>query len=186
MKAADVMSSPVLTARRATPLAVVARLLVEHHIGAAPVVTARGRVIGIIAAADLLPFEGDGVSARCAADVMTADVVTARMDDDVVHLADLMVAHGVGRLPILRGGRLVGIVSRADLLRPLARSDARMAGELEATLRRVMPQAMHLRAGVRDGVAVVAATGDVAERRLAVAIARGVPGVTAVELAEDA
>jgi CBS domain-containing protein len=126
----------------------VAQLLADHDISAVPVCDENGKPIGMVSEGDLMrPFgrenalrrawwlnllaEGtdlapnfvDYISAdrRTAADLMTQPVISAADTTLVPELADLIIAHQIKRLPILREGRLVGIVSRSDIVRALAR-----------------------------------------------------------------
>jgi CBS domain-containing protein len=120
-----------------------AELLLGARISAAPVVNDKGAIVGIVSEADLIrraeigtaPSKGwlarlldsEASSAqafvtaqtRRVADVMTRDVVTADEDTTLRELVDLMERHGIKRIPIVRSGAVVGVVSRTDLLRAL-------------------------------------------------------------------
>ncbi len=124
-------------------MAKVAKLLTEHEISAVPVCDEQGRVLvdlmrpfgqenalkrawwlNLLAeGTDLAPAFVDYIRLdhRMARDLMTTPVITARDDTDVPVLADLLARHRIKRVPIVREGKLVGIVSRADLVRALAR-----------------------------------------------------------------
>lgn len=121
----DVMTIEVVVAQPTTPVKQVARLLADHRLSALPVVDGCGRVLGVVSEADL-PGDGrpvaDGQAAATAAGVMTSPAVAVMPQATVTEAASRMQAAGVKRLPVVAGsGRLVGIVSRADLLRPLTR-----------------------------------------------------------------
>jgi CBS domain-containing protein len=149
--AAEIMTSPVITVAPQATLAEIAALLAAKRISAVPVCADNGALIGIVSEADVLrPFrestrarrdwwlgvlaEGEELSQayldylrrdlRSAADVMARHVITAEESATVPVLAELMVKHGVRRLPILRAGRVVGIVSRANLVAALAQAPA--------------------------------------------------------------
>ncbi len=144
MKAADVMTRSVITARPESTVAEAARLMLQHRISGLPVVDDRGRVIGIITEGDLLrrtetgtwfryppwwwPHIGSGrlaqdyvaANARRVGEIMTRKVASLESKSALADLVRLMTTLQVKRLPIVDNDRLVGIVSRADLLRPLA------------------------------------------------------------------
>ncbi|MFL5256416.1 MAG: CBS domain-containing protein [Rhodopila sp.] len=148
LTAADIMTKTVLTAKPDDTVAAVAKLLSEHDISAVPVCDANGAVIGMVSESDLLTpvgtestarrsrwltllaegtdFAADfveyiGMGNRRIGDLMVKPVITAAPDTGVPQLADLLVRHHVKRLPIVQDGRLVGLVSRADLIRAFAR-----------------------------------------------------------------
>ena len=129
MRARDVMSSPVITLRPDTPLHGAAALLVSHGFTAAPVVTAEGRVVGIATEADLLRGritpEGtvDHRPAPTVATVMTESPHTFQPEDDLADVVALMLDRRIRTVPIIDDGRLVGIVSRRDVLRCVARRE---------------------------------------------------------------
>jgi CBS domain-containing protein len=147
--AADIMTTIVKTVPPDASVAEVARVLADSGISAAPVCDAEGTVLGMLSEGDLLRPVSRSSSARrswwlnllaegsdlapsfleCisvenqpASALMVTPVITAAPDASVPELADLMVTHSIKRLPILRDGRLVGIVSRADVVRALARN----------------------------------------------------------------
>ena len=151
--AADIMSSPVVTATAKTTLGEIAKLLSENRISAVPVLNEHGHVIGIVSEADVLkPFresirakrtwwleliaEGEDMpkdfleylrqETHTAADIMEHKVITGDHQMTIPELAELAMKHGVRRLPILRDGKLVGIVSRADLVAVIARSPGQL------------------------------------------------------------
>jgi CBS domain-containing protein len=144
IKASDVMTRTVITAGPGDTVRQIAALLAQHAISAVPVCDEQGRPIGMVSEGDLMrPFstafqmkrdwwlallaEGTDLAPdfvdylrrdhRLARDLMTQPVVSATEDTDLGTLAELMTRHGIKRLPILRGDRLVGIVSRADVVR---------------------------------------------------------------------
>jgi CBS domain-containing protein len=147
MKARDVMTSAVTLVGPDTPIREVAKILCEHGISAVPVVGEAGVPIGMISEGDLigrneadrearrdwwltLLAEGEMLNAdflaslrapeRRARDVMAAPVVTVGEETEVNEIARLLTAYRIKRVPVLRDGGIVGIVSRADLVRALA------------------------------------------------------------------
>jgi CBS domain-containing protein len=125
MRAKDVMSEGVLSVGADASVLEAARLLVNCRVSAMPVVNASGIMTGIVSEADLMGDAEDYVAAnngkptRKVADVMTRDVVTASEDTSIMEIARLMKGRNIKRVPILRNGAVVGIVSRVDILRGL-------------------------------------------------------------------
>jgi len=112
------MSRPVFTVSPSTPLKDAARLLVEHGISSLPVLDARGTLVGIVSEADLMPMRTQTVG-----EVMTRQVLTLGASTEVSRAARSLLEAGMKRMPVVRGRRVVGIVSRRDLIRVIARWD---------------------------------------------------------------
>jgi CBS domain-containing protein len=152
MNVEDVMTTDVVTVGPDTPLKQVARQLVERRISGLPVVNDEGEVVGVVSEADLLVKEG-GVTprrpgliawlldpsdpkeqlkleARVARDAMTTPPVTIAPYRSTAAAAQDMLERGINRLPVVRNGRLVGLVTRADLVRAFARSDGQVAEDV--------------------------------------------------------
>ena len=115
MRARDIMTHTVITIGPEETIQDVARLLSEYHISGAPVVNGDGHMIGLVTEADLISKDGAKV-----ADIMTTRVITAREDTPVEEIAQILTSNRFKRLPIVRDGRLVGVVSRADIVRMMA------------------------------------------------------------------
>jgi CBS-domain-containing membrane protein len=145
MQAKDVMTMAVVTARPQTSVEEIAKLMLDRRISAIPVVDANGRVQGIVSEGDLirrvetgtevrrrswwLEFlaGSDGMAldylkshGRTAGDVMTREVVTIGERTPLEKIATLLERHRIKRVPVVRNGKVVGIVSRANLLHGLA------------------------------------------------------------------
>ena len=162
MKIADVMTRDVLSVGPETPLREVARLLSERRISGVPVVDEAGACVGILSEADLLPKQlsrgpsrrlplewilGERTvpeelrrrSATTAAQAMSAPAVTIAPDRPLREAAALDHERGVNRLPVVSEGALVGIVTRADLVRAYLRLDDEIGREVrEQVLRKTM------------------------------------------------
>ncbi len=148
LTAADIMTSPAITASAEAPMAQLAAILATNRISAVPICDADGTLLGLISEADILrPLRasartrrdwwagvatGDGpwprdfleylrADPRKAGDVMVRHVIAAEEDMPLPTLADLMVRHGLKRMPVLRDGKVVGVVSRSDLVAAVAR-----------------------------------------------------------------
>ncbi|MGA8014986.1 MAG: CBS domain-containing protein [Candidatus Dormiibacterota bacterium] len=151
MTAGDVMSTELITAAPTTPIKQVAGLLVEHRISGVPVVNPEGGIVGIITEADLLlgkeaaigdrfeslaaPVRERRVRAKARAEVaseaMSSPAVTIEPETTLAAAARLMRKHGVKRLPVVDAQqRLVGILSRHDILSALARPDPEIHREV--------------------------------------------------------
>jgi CBS domain-containing protein len=141
MQAKDIMTAPVISVRPQTTIEEIAALLIERRISAVPVVDEDGRLAGIVSEGDLIrrpetqterrswisAFLGPERQAsdfvkshgRTAREVMTTDVVTVAPQAELSAIADLLERKQIKRVPVVEGGRVVGIVSRANLLHGL-------------------------------------------------------------------
>lgn len=207
MKVREVMTAAVITAEPETTFKETAERLLDYGVSGMPVVNAQGRLVGLVTEADLMSKEAFDTRHRrplealvrlvngdrrwtgkaaglTAGDVMTTDVVTARPDEDIRAAARRMLERGVKRLPVVEDGRLVGIVSRRDLLRLFHRPDADIAAEIADKLAsaRYAPDNHHVTFSVEDGVVTlegrVVLQGDVP---VVEGLAWAVPGVVHVE-----
>src|SRR3990170_5850888 len=147
LSAKTIMSAPVVTIRPETPVRDAVRMMLDRHISGLPVVDDEGRLVGIVSEADLLPKEAQSpvseplvgwfgrslwlerlvtghqkVEGRTVGEVMTHNVVTAEEETPVHVLASRMMRYAVNRLPIVRAGRGVGIVTRARVPQGFLRS----------------------------------------------------------------
>jgi len=115
VKVKEIMTSPVLTVLDDAPLSTVAAVLRDHRISGVPVVDHSGAVVGLVSEYDLLARSGEA-----AGDVMTTSLISVSEDTDVDEVRHLLVERRIHRVPVLAGGRLVGVVSRADVAALLA------------------------------------------------------------------
>jgi len=153
LKARDIMTKDVVTVTPDTDITEAAKLLLDNHFNGLPVVDDKGRLIGIICQDDLivqqkrlpLPslftfFDGlipltsyrslekevDKIIASKVSQAMTPDPLTIGPDASLEDIATLMVNNNIHTLPVLEGGRIVGIIGKEDVLRtlmPAARQD---------------------------------------------------------------
>ena len=216
MEAADVMAREIVTVGPETPLTDAIRLMLEHRVSGLPVVDGTGQLVGLLTEGDLLHRAETGTDAvrlgwlqallargwmaehyahthgRKVQDAMTRDVLTvgeASPLDDVIRI---MESRHVRRVPVVEGGRLVGIVSRSDLVRALGALLERPAGPdkddgaireaiLAEMARHRWAPGQNVSVAVRGGV--VEFTGMIFDERMRGAlrvIAEAVPGVKAV------
>ena len=209
IKVGDAMTSRVVTASPETPLREVAGLLAQHSISGVPIVDDDGNLVGVVTEADFLIKEqgqegihhrpmawliGEDrstkaklakISATTARDAMTTPVLTIGRDRPIREAADLMAHYQVNRLPVVgENGGLVGIISRADIVRAFVRGDAEILsvirGEVLPDVLLIDPSALEL--SVADGIVRVhgtvdrRSTAEILERLIA-----RVDGVVAVE-----
>jgi CBS domain-containing protein len=143
MKAVDVMATKVITVRLDTPVAKIAEVLLANRISAVPVVNDKDFLVGIVSEGDLIHRVESGTErhrswwlelltgrevlahefvkshARKAADVMTSPVVSVKPDTPLGDVASLLEKHRIKRVPVVSNGKIVGIVSRANLVQSL-------------------------------------------------------------------
>jgi CBS domain-containing protein len=207
MEAKDVMSDGVISVNAGVTVLEAARLLVNAGVSAMPVIDDKGMMVGILSEADLIrgiAAQPDPAKAmaeaksRRVAEVMTKDVATAGEDTSLSDIAALMLSRKIKRVPVLRDGAVVGIVSRIDLLQALVSLGAGMyvpkpaaARTADDNLRSPVMAALQrqdwARVGRSDVVishGVVHLWGVVASdalRSAYVEAVRKVPGVTSVE-----
>ncbi len=212
---ADVMTRDVIKVAPDTSVEEIAQLLFERHISGVPVVDASGALVGIVSEGDLIRHAGavgdsgprswwlrffsdttqgaaDYVKThgRTAADVMTRQPLTVPPDARLADVARLLEKHRIKRVPVVDDGRLVGIVTRSNLLQGLATAtgpgkvsadDREIARALDEALRD-QSFGIFINPIVQDGVVHLWGLVDsAAERRALALVAEGVPGVKAVE-----
>lgn len=218
MQAKDVMTTNVVTVRPETSVPDIAKLLIEHHVSAVPVVDADNHVLGIVSEADLLhrpefgmkhrrrswwlPFLA-GRSEEDAADyikthglraeeVMSRPVTTISEDASLDEIARVLAERRIKRVPVVRDGKLVGIVGRVDLLRGLATrkesqkdlsiDDRTIREQILKTLSEEWAPTTHVNVIVTDGVVHLWGIVQSERERQALRIAAEcTPGVRAVE-----
>jgi CBS domain-containing protein len=202
MQASEIMTRNVVSVAPDTSLQEVAQLLLQHGISAVPVVTAEGAVVGMVSEGDLIgrteperearrdwwlalaaagePAGPDLVarlklSERRAQDIMSAPVITVGESTPAREIASLLSSYRLKRVPVLRDGRLAGIVSRADVLRAFAQEEAPAAAPrrpqsavlemVESAVSRLDEQFLH-HAGARPADAPQGSTEPVPAARL--------------------
>ena len=115
MNVSEIMTTNVITVREEAAVEDAARLLARHRISGLPVVNRSGALTGVVTEYDLLAKQGATV-----ADIMSRGVISVSPETDVDAVAHLLASRRVRRVPVVAGGRLVGIVSRSDLVRQIA------------------------------------------------------------------
>ncbi|TCZ62985.1 CBS domain-containing protein [Roseicella aquatilis] len=217
MKARDLMTTSLVVVPPEMPVAGVAQLLASRGISAVPVADAEGKLLGLVTEGDLirrlaeekrgplgwfLALFGDSrrlaerfakAHGAKAEDVMTRSLVTVEEEATADEIARLMEKHQIRRVPVLRDGKLTGIVSRADLLRAVlapptvapaaeATDTALLQGVLAAMREQPWVDTFYVFPDVKEGKVTLYGFHRSAEvQRGLEVLARAVPGVTAVE-----
>lgn len=199
MRADQLMTKSVVTVTPETSVKEVVRLLTTHGFTTLPVVNEDGDLVGVVAEADLLrgrilpdprtlihedaPPPSASMPPATVAEVMTTDVVTAGPDAHEAALSRLMLDKHLRVIPIMAGTKLVGVVSRRDLLRTITREDHLIASDIRHHLS--MASRRPWQVTVSDGCVTLTAEGaDESERHIATVIAGARPGVVGVQVVE--
>jgi CBS domain-containing protein len=217
MKASDVMSRNILSVGRDAAIAEAIRLMLDNRVSGLPVIDTAGRLVGILTEGDLLRRSETGTErhrprwleilmgpgrlageyvrthGRKVEEIMTRDLVSVTPDTPLDEIVALMERRRIKRVPVLEGDIPVGIVSRADLLRALARSlevqPVAVAGDDEIH-ERILAELAKVSWVPRDGLTITVTDGvvgldgvilDEKEREALRVAAENVPAVRAVE-----
>lgn len=213
---ADVMTRDVASVSTVTPVSEIANVLTNRRISTVPVVCAKGNLAGIVSESDLIrrveigtqrkrswwrrilaDIETEAIDyvrthGRKARHVMTSRVVTATEDMTLAHVADILEARNLKRLPVVRGKRLVGIVSRSDFVKALAQhraplfadppADDAILRDLMERVKAVTPSHRFVNASVyRGNVDIVGFVDNAAEREAILVAVENTPGVRSVQ-----
>ncbi|WP_432920588.1 CBS domain-containing protein [Microbispora sp. CA-135349] len=184
MRAGEVMSSPAITLRRGDSVRRAIRVLYDHHITAAPVLGEHGELVGMVSEIDLLcgAFAPGASVPGTVGDVMSRQVSAVEDTTDARVLTDLMIAKRVKSVPVLRDERVVGMVSRRDLMGLLARSDDELREAVLAALRERYPSETSWEVRVRDGEVDLRGPEGQCPEHVADLLAQAVPGVRPARL----
>jgi CBS-domain-containing membrane protein len=211
----DVMTSPVISVKPSATIAEAARLMLDHNISGLPVVDTHGVLRGMVTEGDFLQRAELGTEIRRArwleylvntgkiaeeyvlshgrrvGEVMQDEAITCGPDDSLDVPVKAMLQHRIKRLPVVEGNRVVGIISRSDLLRALVplvepdgnrrRPDQEIVEAIEARMKKVVWAGSLIEPNVKDGV--VTLEGTVFDQRQQQAIhvlVENIPGVKAV------
>jgi CBS domain-containing protein len=204
----DVMTSDPVTVAPTATVKDIAHAMLGRDVRSVPVVDVGDVLVGVVSEADLISREGfptarshrlaeliddaliehqhhwaaraEGVTAG---ELMTTDLVTCTPDEPVSVVTRRMLRHDVRTLPVVDHGRLVGVLSRHDVLRLFDRPDAEVRERIAKMLADPLwaPEDHHVEATVRDGVVVLSGTVQFAsDVRVVAALVRHVPGVIEV------
>lgn len=219
MQAKDIMTDKVISVSPETEVSEIAKLLIRKRISAVPIVDGDQRILGIVSEGDLIRRTETGTEkqrgswwlglftspeslstaytkahGRRAADIMTQNVITVTEDTPIADVARTLEEHHVKRVPVVRDGRLVGIVSRANLLHGLAAGVGKSAPSVSASDAEIREQLLgrlrgepwadlgYANATVENGVVHLWGMAETDEQIKAMEVAaRETPGVTSIE-----
>ncbi len=146
MLAKDIMKTNIITVKANTGIKEIAQILTENNISGVPVVDDDGKLVGIVTEGDLLHKESDPripkyfgilggfiylggsekyeedikkLAALTASEIMTSKVITVSQDTKVNEIASLIVKHNIKRAPVVENDKIIGIVSRTDIIKTL-------------------------------------------------------------------
>lgn len=146
MKAKDIMVQDVVTVKPGATIREIAKVLIDHKVSGVPVVDRTGKLVGIVSEGDLLHKEAiprapaainilgaiiyyNGVErynedfkkmlARTAREIMSSRLITVTEETEIDEIGKLMISRNIKRVPVVRGEKMVGIISRADIIKTL-------------------------------------------------------------------
>ena len=216
MRAVDVMVRDVVTVRPDTEVTDAIKRMTEHDVSALPVLDAAGNLVGMLSEADLIhrveigtekrrPWWSEALTGastlasefakshgKKVGEVMTSGVISVSEDTPLFEIATVLERNGIKRVPVVKDGRLVGIVSRSNLIQALASVVGRIDQHKETDKQIRLDLLSRLReqswtdfgsrnVTVSDGVVHLwGLVGSPAERKALLALAEGVPGVSRV------
>jgi CBS domain-containing protein len=115
MNARDIMTRDIISVSPTMKVKDLAMTLIKNQISGAPVASKDGKIVGIVSEADIVAKKGKDVRA-----IMSKKVISVTEDATVEEIAQLMATHAIKRLPVMNEGKVVGIVSRADIVSAIA------------------------------------------------------------------
>jgi CBS domain-containing protein len=118
MIAKQIMTKEIITVTPSMTVKSLANTLIKNQISGAPVTGKDGKIIGIVSEADIVANKGKDVKT-----LMSKKIISVVEDTSVEEIAQLMTTHKIKRVPVMRGGKVVGIVSRADIVGAIARGE---------------------------------------------------------------
>ena len=196
MQVKEVMTATPVTVHVDTPIKTALALLDEHSITSLPVVSELHHVVGVVSEADLIrdgilpdlrhhlgyvPVETTTLPPHTVGEVMNPHAVTVSLEADLLDAIDLMTTTTVKSLPVVDSEqRVVGMVSRRDVVHVLARPDQVLAAEVDDLFRRL---GLDWLVDVEDGVAIVTGPVTAGDLSMATSAAATIPGITGVRIA---
>lgn len=202
MKIQDAMTTEIVTTTPEASLKDAARELAKHHVSGLPVVDAEGVVVGVISEADIVAKEVDDTPrgsllqrflegppvddrfyARTVGEAMSSPALTIARDRPLAQAASTMLAEGINRLPVVdTKGRLVGLVTRGDLVRAFTRDDETLRREITQLVHDLWLDGTPLEIDIDQGnVTLRGEVENEADARVLRTMIRRVPGVIEVD-----
>jgi CBS domain-containing protein len=200
MRIDELMSSPATTVEPGVPIAEAGRLLLGRGITAVCVVDRQAHLVGVVSRSDLLrhrlvrdprahlrPVPEDASEPpQTVADVMTKDVLALPPSADEADAAEIMLERRIRSVPVVEGGRVLGVVSVTDLLRAAVRGDERIVADVRARLEEASGGPGTWQVHVEDGIVTITGASSAEEASTLRLTAETVPGVVRVRSAESA
>jgi CBS domain-containing protein len=115
MIAKDIMTRDVITVNPAMTVKSLAMMLIKNQISGAPVADKVGKIVGVVSESDIVAKKGKDVKS-----IMSKKIISVREETPVEEIARMMTTHHIKRLPVMNDGKVVGIVSRADIVSAIA------------------------------------------------------------------
>jgi len=115
MNAKDIMTRDIITVSPTMSVKNLALALIKNQISGAPVADRNGKIVGVVSEADLIAKNGKDVKS-----IMSKKIISVSEETSVEEIARLMTAHAIKRMPVMKEGAIVGIVSRADIVSAIA------------------------------------------------------------------
>jgi len=191
MRVKDVMTSPAVTVAADSSVKDALSILDERRLTALPVVDAAGFIVGVVSEADLLrgavphdprsrmwPVEESSEHAGRVGEVMSAPAMTVTVDSDLRDAVAVMTSTAVKSLPVIDDGRVVGVVSRSDVVHLMARPDESIRQDVVDLL---SSAGLDCEVVVDGGIVTLSSFRDPAQGRAARAVAGSVTGVVTVQ-----
>jgi CBS domain-containing protein len=115
MVAKDIMTRDVITVDPTTTVKKLAMILIKNQVSGAPVAEKNGKIVGVVSESDIIGKKGRDVKS-----IMSKRIISVTEETPTKKIAQLMKVHKISRLPVLRGEKVVGVVSRADIVNTIA------------------------------------------------------------------
>lgn len=189
----EIMTAPAMSVTTEADLDKALRLMAEKRITALPVTDADGRLVGVVSEIDLLrravepdhrahaiPVHESPPLPRTVGEIMTKSPRCTTESSDVADLIRLFTTSSFKSLPVIRGEKLIGVVSRSDVIRALWRTDEDLEDDLRAVFHDYGQDHWHI--AVEQGIVEITGAGSARERDIASAIAHSVIGVRRVNV----
>jgi CBS domain-containing protein len=189
----EIMTAPAISVHMQSELDDALQLMAENRVTALPVVDESDRLVGVLSEIDVLrravepdhrahaiPVHDGPPLPTMVGEIMTRSPRTTTEASDVAEIIELFTVSSFKSLPVVRGERLVGVISRSDVIRALWRSDEDLLDDLRAVFHDYGQD--HWTIAVRHGVAHITGVGSTRERDIASAIAHSVIGVRRVQV----
>lgn len=192
----EIMTCPALRVHADADLDAAIQLLAGKRVTALPVVDDDEHLVGVLSEIDVLrravepdtraraiPVKDSAPLPKTVSEIMTVSPHTTTEGADVADLIELFTTTSVKSLPVVRGPKLIGVISRSDIIRALWRSDADLLDDLRSVFHDYGQDSWNL--SVEHGVVEISGVGSSRERDIAAAIARSVLGVRRVHVPEQ-